>query len=241
MRAFALSARATGSRPAGLEDTEGVEQAIRNLNAIATSNYTGLSSWTDSDWAPIRTAVSHGAFMPDSYGGRHVFARVTFLWGICNYGRQRQGKFRLFQLVGNCSVRIYIHPEDAPNKVMAMWRFEVGAHDAPGCHFHAQILGDDNISDELFPHALDVPRLPSFLITPTDAVEFVLGELFQDDWRNRGTDGSAEVQNWKSHQQRRLTRILEFQRDAIANAVGSPWIALKNCKPKPNLVFDPRE
>jgi len=33
-----------------------------------------------------------------------------------------------------------------------------------------------------------------------------------------------------------MKKILEFQRDAIVDAVGSPWISLKSCKPKPNLI-----
>jgi len=188
MRAFATSARATASRPAGLDGTEGLEQAIRTLNAIATINNTDQQRWTESHWAPIRTTVSHGDFMPDSKGGEDVFARLTFLWEIQNYGRQRQGKFRQFQLAGNCSVRVYLHRERTPDKVLAMWRFEIGAHDGPGCHFHTQILGekpvldageddadtDDLDDDEVFPHSVDIPRLPGFLITPTDALEFVL-------------------------------------------------------------------
>lgn len=252
IRAFARSARATGTRPVGIEGTDGLEHAIRSLNAIATTNNTQLQRWTDSGWAPIRTTVSRGDFMPHSQGGEDVFARLTFLWEIRNYGRPRQGKYRQFQLAGNCSVRVYIHRERTPDRVLAMWRFEVGAHDGPGCHFHTQILGEkvvgeegdpDNgdaerepAEDDVFPHSLDVPRLPGFLITPTDALEFVLGELFQDQWRDRASDGSAEVQVWKTFQQERIKKILEFQRNAIADAVGSPWIALKNCKPEPNLI-----
>ncbi|HET9625831.1 MAG TPA: hypothetical protein VFP84_30920 [Kofleriaceae bacterium] len=238
IRSFALSARATGARPAGLSSIEGLEQAIRDLNSIASQDNQKLARWTSSEWAPIETTVSEGAFMRDSYGGRHVYARLTFVWEICNYGPRRQGRYRLFQMCGNCSVRVDLHPEGQPDTTLAMWRFEVGSHDGPGVHFHTQVLGDEALSSELFPHAIDVPRLPSFLLTPTDALEFILGELFQDEWRDRDADDSAEVQNWKTHQQRRLIKVLEFQRDAIANAIGSPWIALKNCKPEADLIVE---
>ena len=239
MTAFAQSARATARRPVGLDGVEGLQAAVDRLKDIGSRNHKETVPWTNADWAPIETTVSPGAFMRDSYGGVHVVARLSFIWEIRNYGQFRRSGFRLFELAGNASCRIDVLRATQPHEVLAMWRFEVASADGPGCHFHTQVLGDDEVTAGIvFPHSIDIPRLPGFLITPTDALEFVLGELFQDQWRDRATDTSPEVMIWRSYQQTRLSRVLEWQREIIENAVGSPWIALKAGKPKPDLIFD---
>jgi hypothetical protein len=239
MNAFAHSARATASRPQGLDGLEGIQAAIVRLKDIASVNHKERVPWTQASWAPIQTTVSEGAFMRDGNGGLHVLAKLTFIWEIRNFGRFHRAGFRRFELAGNASCRIDIVKADAPSEVLAMWRFEVASHDGPGCHFHTQVLGDDEVTaGVVFPHSVDIPRLPGFLITPTDALEFVLGELFQDEWRQRAIDTSPEIMVWRSYQQSRLSRVLNWQSKTIVDAIGSPWIALKSERPKPDLIFD---
>lgn len=74
---------------------------------------------------------------------------------------------------------------------------------------------------------------------PVDALEFVLGELFQDDWKDRATDQAPDMVLWRTYQQERLTSVLDWQRRVIGDATGSPWIALKTRFPSPTLIVGP--
>ncbi len=88
-----------------------------------------------------------------------------------------------------------------------------------------------------FPHAVDIPRLPGFLVTPSDAVEFLLGELFQDTWAARARDESPDTRIWRGGQKARLAKVMEWQQRLLSEALGSPWIALKVAKPSPQLFY----
>jgi hypothetical protein len=64
------------------------------------------------------------------------------------------------------------------------------------------------------------------------ALEFLLGELFQDRWAERVSNDSKEVQFWRSTQVKSLVQLLEWKRKRIESGVGSPWMALKRAKPE---------
>ena len=65
----------------------------------------------------------------------------------------------------------------------------------PGCFFHASILGESKIEGDLFPKSLSVPRFPSIFFTPVGVMEFVLGELFQQEWVRPGRYAAAPLTN----------------------------------------------
>ena len=109
-----------------------------------------------------------------------------------------------------------------------MWRLELGADNAPGCYVHAQILGESNCSP--FPKSVPIPRLPSIFITPMSAVEFVLGELFQDVWRRTTAGNSGPEQRWKALQKERLERLLAWYQRELTSPLASPWMTLKEAK-----------
>ncbi len=132
MEAFARSARE------GLDGTEPMERAISRLRDIAAEDHKEIRPWTHAPWAPIRTNVSDGAFMPDANGGLKLVGRVTFIWDIRNVGpKRRLTPFKYFELVGIASTKIEllrIKP-NLTEDVIAMWRIEVASDDAPAATF----------------------------------------------------------------------------------------------------------
>jgi hypothetical protein len=90
---------------------------------------------------------------------------------------------------------------------LAMWRVEVGDDASPGCHFHTQIEGERN--NPPYPRSLSVPRLPTLLVTPMAALEFLLAEMFQSRWQQHAAEESAEMQRWKPIQKQRLLKLFE--------------------------------
>lgn len=148
---------------------EGIRAAVKGLRDISAIDTRATMPWTHAEWAPIRTSVSEGKFMPGGGGGLHVFAELTFKWEIRNHGQRRKlSTFRYFELQGIASVRIDLFHSGETPEPLGMWRFELGCPGHPGCYFHTQILSDKRLEEYslLFPHALDIPRLPGFLFTP---------------------------------------------------------------------------
>ncbi|MCY3667843.1 MAG: hypothetical protein OXH81_19445 [Gemmatimonadetes bacterium] len=110
---------------------------------------------------------------------------------------------------------------------------ELGADDSPGCYVHAQILGDSD--DPPFPKSVPIPRLPSIFVSPMSVVEFVLGELFQDEWAKATAGNSSEVLFWRALQQKRLQSLFSWYQSELKNSVSSPWMTLKEAKPDGEL------
>jgi hypothetical protein len=68
-------------------------------------------------------------------------------------------------------------------------------------------------------------------------LEFVLAELFQDEWRQHAARETPEMQLWKPIQQRRITSIIDWQDRCIRDCIGSPWTAFKIKKPESTLFI----
>ena len=160
-------------------------------------------------------------------GGYEVYAIVSGIWEL------RLLEKRNVEFCGKASTKILLFKKHDPNTCLAMWRMELGAVDSPGCYFHTQILGE--VEDPPFPKSLPIPRLPSFFITPMSAIEFVLGELFQDDWAK----STASNSHWCGIQKDRFHQMFSWYLEKTDNAEMSPWMALKEAKPPGNL-FLPR-
>ena len=160
-------------------------------------------------------------------GGQDIYALIKGKWELKSIGRK--GPTRKVAFVGKASAVIELWPEDCFRREMhersnrlAMWRIELGAEDAPGCYFHTQVLGD---RDELpFPKAVPIPRLPSPFVTPMAAVEFALGELFQDRWQEEARRARDPQRRWRSIQQQRWANLLTWQYDLITRHASSPWV-----------------
>jgi hypothetical protein len=204
---------------------------------------TALEGYRDGDrtsrwvWAiaqPLKSRVSKGGYEVGAGGQHHVVAVIDAMWEIQKVapkkGEGRRPKF--FELVGVASTRVRLFCEANGSRELGMWRMEIGDAAAPGCHFHIQVLGEHPESP--FPNSLPVPRFPSVLLTPPAVTEFVLAEIFQDDWARHVGRDSPEVQRWGPIQRDRLTRLLEWNLE-VARMKGSPWSTIKNRKPQPEL------
>ena len=148
----------------------------------------------------LRTNPSEGEYeICDRKGRREVYATVSGIWELRPLGRK--SKKRMAEFCGIASTKIELFASDEPSKRLAMWRLELGTHNSPGCYFHAQILGD--VEDPPFPKSVPIPRLPSVFITPMSALEFVLGELFQNRWAKATAANTRDPQ--LPHRDRRAT------------------------------------
>ncbi len=201
------------------------------LNAFSTDleSIANLPSGTVRQWdlEPLQTIESKGEY--DRKSSRKVFAVISGSWDLCPLGK-RSPK-RSVELCGKASTRITLFEPGDPDVRVAMWRLELGAKDSPGCYIHAQILGD--CDSPPFPQWVPIPRLPSVFVTPMSAVEFVLSELFQDQWRQRTARHTGEVHNWYRLQLKWLqSQFSWYQRELEGSkSSSSPWVTLKEAKP----------
>lgn len=188
--------------------------------------------WSIPEDRPIKTILSNGEYQPNCGGGRSFFATISAVWEISAKRKPKKLRPDNFVLTGNAStlIRVYSVLGGEDNQLVAEWRFEIGDANSPGCFFHNQInweLPDlqDGCSE------LDVPRLPTILVTPMDALEFVLGEFFQDRWPRHAMSNSGRIPHWSKIQRQRLLNVLAWKYRTIENARGSPWTSMKLEKP----------
>ena len=200
---------------------------------------------------PLRTRPSRDYEAGSRSGGQEIYALIKGNWELKSIGQQ--GPKRKVAFVGKASAVIELWPKDClwmevreQSQRLAMWRIELGAEDSPGCYFHTQVLGD---GEKLpFPKAVPIPRLPSPFVTPMAAVEFALGELFQDKWQEEARRTRDPQKRWRSIQRQRWENLLTWQcdllsrhasspwRESFPSEQSSPWIDLKHAKP-PNDLF----
>ncbi len=165
----------------------------------------------------------------DRKAGKKIYAVISGKWQL------RPLEKHEIEFCGIASTRIELYASDAPETRLAMWSLELGAEDSPGCYVHAHILGDP--VDPRFPKSVSIPRLPSLFVTPMSAVEFVLGELFQDRWSKVTDSNAKKVTRWRDTQKRWLQSLFSWYNDQMENASSSPWMALKKAKPPEDGMF----
>ena len=165
----------------------------------------------------------------DRKAGKEIYAIISGTWDL-----RRLGK-REIEFCGIASTRIELYASENSDKRLAMWRLELGAEDSPGCYVHAHILGDS--ADPPFPKWVPIPRLPSIFITPMSAIEFILSELFQRDWAQVIASGNKNVNRWRNIQTDRLQKLFSWYNDQMENAASSPWMALKEARPKSDIFL----
>lgn len=196
--------------------------------------------WEITPGRPLRTITSRGNYERTPRRGiLNVFAEVTSTWIIRPTGAADKKSYRnrQFELSGNAStvVRIFDDLENEPRE-LAMWRMDVADNASPGCYFHMQVLGETEMAP--FPHPLSVPRFPSHLVTPSVALEFVLAELFQDEWPSQVAKETYSLQQWRAIQSLRLRSVLEWQIEQLRETSATPWVALKSSKPDASLFVE---
>lgn len=191
--------------------------------------------------SPLRTRPTLGYEPGSRSGGTEIYACVTGVWEVRSLGGT--GPKSRLAFTGKASTVIELWPAECLARErekgasrLAMWRIELGAHDAPGCYFHFQVLGDR--ADPPFPKSIPIPRLPSPFVTPMAAVEFVLGELFQDEWPRKASEARHHQRRWRAIQRQRWCSLLRWQQRALDVGGSSPWMNLKAAKPPDDLFVN---
>ena len=176
----------------------------------------------------LRTTPSNQYEAGGRRGGQKIHAVISGIWEVRPLGNH-PAPGRKIEFCGNASTKVELYASDDPETRLAMWRMELGAEDSPGCYVHAQVLGDSN--QPPFPKSVPIPRLPSIFVTLMSAVEFVLGELFQDEWAKATIGNAGDVPYWRELQQKRLQSLFSWNQGRLKNLVSSPWMTLKAAKP----------
>jgi hypothetical protein len=210
-----------------------LRKSLENYRVEPTS---GQLLWQIPQTLPLLTRSSRGYEKSPKTGQHEVHAEVSSVWEICRVRDRRHPKrpAEHFELVGIAStrVRLLCAAPGLADREIAMWRMEIGDSGSPGCHFHVQILGQTTAFP--FPSTLPVPRIPSLLTTPASIIEFVLAELFQDEWSKHVARNGSNLQRWSAIQRVRWSNLLTWKLDLIEKS-SSPWTTIKMAKPSPSL------
>lgn len=212
---------------------KGFGACISTLGNIKNSRTTSIQVWEvldeEKESRTIQTIENGGEH--DRSDSARLFGRLSFKWEITKRERKDNSKFVLENLAST-SVSIYRITDDG-NRCVARWQFDISSKSSPGCHFHCQIpfhkppYGLD--------YSLPIPRLPTLFITPMDALDFLLGELFPMSWKKElGTKNTNERQMWNGQAGRRMKKLLDWQIKSIEGSLGSPWISIRDATPAPD-------
>lgn len=210
-----------------LENKGVLDQYKTNLINIRSAVPNSEKSWKIGEGNPLRTKPYSCRDLGRDY---EAYAEITCIWGIkplgSNSSKKKNIMTRKFTLSGKASTKIKII-DSRDSSQLALWRFEIGTDESPGCYFHVHIK-------EGHP---SIPRLPGILITIGDALDFVLGELFQDEWLRHVGEESSPLRAWRRIQKERFSKILSWKCNEIENKSGTPWLALKRAKPASDLFI----
>ena len=199
-----------------------------------------VHAWEIFDDDLLRTRHSSSYERGKRKGGEEMCAKITSIWQIRPKPKTSKSMpSPTFYVAGKASVKVewYSTLEGEPIDPLGMWRMELADGASPGCYFHVQIQGEDGRTASPFPHAVPVPRLPCIAFTPMAVLEFVLGELFQDEWEGHTRAQTASVDNWRAIQRDRLERLLKWQLKLIQDNDAPPWTTLKVARPELGLFL----
>lgn len=197
--------------------------------------------WEIPEEVPLRTRTSQGGYEQlHRKGSENIFAELTCAWGVANVKTTKKEPPR-FRIKESPTTRVRLCRDSGlgVHQEIAMWRTEIGDEVSPGCHFHIQIRGQEKRHP--FPRSVPVPRLPSIFATPFVVLDYVLGELFQNEWAMRVSEGTGQTKLWHSIQSDRLIRLFKWHKESILGGSGSPWVLLKSSKPQSDLFLRGQE
>ena len=184
---------------------------------------------------PIKTRDSEGKYEKGEGGGYCVRAELYFVWELQPIIKPKSHRYAEVSGKASTVTKLYVNGSSSE---IAHWRLEIGDNNSPGFYFHAQIPEAFIQDDGMWPKWLPVPRLPVPPFTPMLALEFVLGEIFQDEWpeylERRST--KSNVGQWRKIHMDRFRKYLEWQQKAVGGSA-SPLMALKRAIPKSNIFI----
>ena len=215
-----------------------LSEAKSTLENIQESRSTGPVRWGIALDRPLCTIWSDGESKPKSGSKHRIRAKFSFVWEIRKLDEDKFRNGKYFLLDGLASTMTTIVEEvEGLERPLACWTVEVGDHVSPGAHFHFQVKGLGT-EEAPFPKSLDIPRLPSPLMSPFLAIDLALGELFQDRWKMYAATEGKDTNWWRSIHQERLLRFFRWQTECVKDCVGSPWMALNLAKPRRELLVE---
>lgn len=204
----------------------------RSLESFRDSPDAATHSWEIPEGEPLRTEYSYGEF--DRASSRVLYAEVSSIWSLARPTASQVPDARpptqFFLLVGKASTRTTVwerRDTGTPQKILC-WNVDVGDAISPGAHFHVQVKGSDGPE-------IPVPRLPSIAVTPMDALEFVVGELFQRRWAEIVAGGRDWSRVWASEHGERVARVLSWKAEILRGPPAATWSAVKGTKPRADL------
>lgn len=215
-------------------------QAKSTLESIQVGKSTKPVRWCIPESRPLYTIWSVGESQPNRKSQYKIRAKFSFVWEIrkLDEGDWKNGKYFLLDGLAS-TVTTIVDEVNGVERVLSRWAIEVGDHASPGTHFHFQVKGSDD--DSLpFPKSLDIPRLPAPIMSPFLAIDFALGELFQDRWRRHALAENKNTKWWRGIHQERLIQFFKWQTKCVQDSAGSPWMALKLAKPPRELLVGGR-
>jgi hypothetical protein len=208
---------------------EKLKDAARNVKFISKQP---TGKWQIDRSDPIKTIPSWGACEKDGKG-KDLQGWMSFVWGM------KRGRNGIVELNGKASTVITIHEiekngrsyrlKHAESEWLQRWNIDVVTDEgAPGPAIHAQISNRANVP---------VPRLPSILFTPADCLDFLLGELFQENWEEH-LAGHSHTASFAVSQQDRMQRLLK-EHDSRLQDRGrlSAWTNFKKGRPTDDLFL----
>jgi hypothetical protein len=206
-----------------------IELPTRSLKFISKKP---TGRWQIELSEPIKTVPSWGACEADSKG-KDLQWWMSFVWDL------KRGRTGIVELNGKASTALTIHEierngrscrlKHARSKWLQRWNIDIVTEEgAPGPAIHVQISSTAN---------LPVPRLPSILFTPADCLDFLLGELFQEEWAEH-LSGHSHTASFAVSQQDRMRRLLK-EHDSRLQDRGrlSAWMSFKKGRPTDDLFL----
>jgi hypothetical protein len=207
---------------------------LTGLVNFRDSRHQGSWRWTIPEEDPVRTLLTDEYEAGERRGGFTVYGELSSIWEIGLKGRGGSASHAIcLNGIASTKVKIFRRHADSTIRQIAQWQFEVGDSQSPGCHFHIGIghFGEAAAS-------LPVPRLPSLLLTPIDALDFLLGEIFQARWSEEVNRETTPMQQWSAQQKARLSRLLKWKQDQIEKSGGSAWNYLKHQRPSAQILLE---
>lgn len=193
------------------------------LDAFVRSNEQELP-WGISISDPLKTRCK-------GLSGENLEGRLSFIWDL---RKLSPGKPRYVELYDRASTVVSLHSleeEGYNNSPLLKFTVDVACRDnAPGAPLHIQVKDFWKPGKSEIP----IPRIPIYFYSPTDCLDFLLGELFQMEWVKQTIRHSSPNQSMKRFadlQHQRIKKILEAQLNvASTNSEGSILMRLKNWK-----------